>query len=105
MYGPIFIYFLYYLLLFYFTVYVIFIYLCFQMLMIGILKIIAEENPICLFIDDLQQADSGTLELITMLLTQCTSKLTLILAYRDECLMSTTHPLYTAISSLEQFRN
>lgn len=76
----------------------------FQMLLVGIIKMIAEEHRICLFIDDLNNADLSSLELIVMLLTQCSSsRLTFVVTYREECLASSTHSLTVTLPMLEQF--
>lgn len=65
---------------------------------------IAEEHRICLFIDDLHNADLSSLELIVMLLNQCSSsRLTFVVTYRDDCLTSPTHPLTATMPSLEQY--
>jgi predicted ATPase/class 3 adenylate cyclase/tRNA A-37 threonylcarbamoyl transferase component Bud32 len=61
-----------------------------------------KEHPLVMFLDDLQWADSASLQLIEMLTSQPDSQyLLLIGAYRDHEVDS-THPLRSAIASLEQ---
>ncbi|MBE9003656.1 AAA family ATPase [Fortiea sp. LEGE XX443] len=61
-----------------------------------------KEHPLVMFLDDLQWADSASLQLIKMLTTQLDSRyLLLIGAYRDHE-VDATHPLRSTIASLEQ---
>ncbi|YAF96759.1 MAG: AAA family ATPase [Nodularia sp. CChRGM 3473] len=61
-----------------------------------------KEHPLVMFLDDLQWADSASLQLIELLMSQADSQyLLLIGAYRDHE-VDKTHPLRTTIASLEQ---
>lgn len=61
-----------------------------------------EEHPLVIFLDDLQWADSATLKLIQLLITdQNTKYLLLIGAYRDNE-VSTTHPLTQTIEEIDK---
>ncbi len=59
-----------------------------------------KEHPLVIFLDDLQWADSATLKLIQLLLTDSNSKYLLIIgAYRDNE-VSSTHPLINTIEEI-----
>jgi predicted ATPase/signal transduction histidine kinase len=61
-----------------------------------------KEHPLVIFLDDLQWADSATLKLMQLLITDPQSKyLLLIGAYRDNE-VSSTHPLIQAIEEIEK---
>ncbi|GAA6620481.1 hypothetical protein NUACC26_062970 [Scytonema sp. NUACC26] len=61
-----------------------------------------KEHPLVIFLDDLQWADSATLKLMQLLMTDSDSKyLLLIGAYRDNE-VSPTHPLIQIIEELEK---
>ncbi|MEH2195505.1 MAG: AAA family ATPase [Nostoc sp.] len=61
-----------------------------------------KEHPLVMFLDDLQWADSASLQLIELLIGQVDSQyLLLIGAYRDNE-VDKTHPLRTTIAALEQ---
>ncbi len=60
----------------------------------------AKSHPLVVFLDDLQWADSASLKLIELLVTDCDSKYLLIIgAYRDNE-VSTTHPLIVTIENI-----
>ena len=59
------------------------------------------KQPIVLFLDDLQWADSASLKLIKLLITNTDSGLLLIGAYRDNE-VSPTHPLLLTIDEIKQ---
>jgi predicted ATPase/GAF domain-containing protein len=62
----------------------------------------AAENPLVIFLDDLQWADSASLKLIQMLMTQTdTHGLLLIGAYRDNEVNS-THPLTLTLNDIRK---
>ncbi|MEG4281534.1 AAA family ATPase [Microcoleus sp. A006_D1] len=62
----------------------------------------AKEHPLVLFLDDLQWADSASLKLIELLVTDLESKyLLLIGAYRDNE-VSATHPLIQTIENIQK---
>jgi predicted ATPase len=61
-----------------------------------------KEHPLVLFLDDLQWADSASLKLIQLLMTEPDSQyLLLIGAYRDNE-VSATHPLMLALDTIHQ---
>ena len=60
----------------------------------------AKSHPLVVFLDDLQWADSASLKLIELLVTDCDSKYLLIIgAYRDNE-VSATHPLIQTIENI-----
>ena len=60
----------------------------------------AKEHPLVVFLDDLQWADSASLKLIELLVTDCDRKYLLIIgAYRDNE-VSATHPLIATIENI-----
>lgn len=60
----------------------------------------AQSHPLVVFLDDLQWADSASLKLIELLVTDCDSKYLLIIgAYRDNE-VSPTHPLIVTIENI-----
>ncbi|TAG44843.1 MAG: hypothetical protein EAZ33_09335 [Oscillatoriales cyanobacterium] len=62
----------------------------------------AKEHPLVVFLDDLQWADSASLKLIELLVTDSDSKyLLLIGAYRDNE-VSATHPLIQTIENIQK---
>jgi predicted ATPase/signal transduction histidine kinase/CheY-like chemotaxis protein/tRNA A-37 threonylcarbamoyl transferase component Bud32 len=62
----------------------------------------AKEHPLVVFLDDLQWADSASLKLIELLVTDSESKyLLLIGAYRDNE-VSATHPLIQTIENIQK---
>ncbi|MEG4800966.1 AAA family ATPase [Microcoleus sp. ARI1-B5] len=62
----------------------------------------AQEHPLVVFLDDLQWADSASLKLIELLVTDSDSKyLLLIGAYRDNE-VSATHPLIQTIENIQK---
>ncbi len=65
------------------------------------IKIITYERPLVLFIDDLQWADRGTLNLLPLLMSEEGCRLLVIVAYRDNE-VSPNHP---AIHTLNKIRS
>ncbi|WP_293197877.1 MULTISPECIES: hybrid sensor histidine kinase/response regulator [unclassified Microcoleus] len=62
----------------------------------------AKEHPLVVFLDDLQWADSASLKLIELLVTDSDSKYLLIIgAYRDNE-VSATHPLIATIENIQK---
>jgi predicted ATPase/signal transduction histidine kinase/CheY-like chemotaxis protein/tRNA A-37 threonylcarbamoyl transferase component Bud32 len=62
----------------------------------------AKEHPLVVFLDDLQWADSASLKLIELLVTDSDSKYLLIIgAYRDNE-VSPTHPLIQTIENIQK---
>ncbi len=60
----------------------------------------AKSHPLVIFLDDLQWADSASLKLIELLVTDCDSKYLLIIgAYRDNE-VSATHPLIVTVENI-----
>ena len=60
------------------------------------------EHPLVLFLDDLQWADSASLQMIQVLMTNLNSNYLLLMgAYRDNE-VSSAHPLINALSEIEQ---
>lgn len=75
----------------------------FNLVLQNFIKVFTQkEHPLVMFLDDLQWADSASLQLIQLLIGQVDSQyLLLIGAYRDNE-VDKTHPLRTTIASLEQ---
>ncbi|MBD2679341.1 MULTISPECIES: AAA family ATPase [Nostoc] len=75
----------------------------FNLVLQNFIKVFTQkEHPLVMFLDDLQWADSASLQLIELLISQADSQyLLLIGAYRDNE-VDKTHPLRTTIASLEQ---
>ncbi|MBN3877884.1 MULTISPECIES: AAA family ATPase [unclassified Nostoc] len=75
----------------------------FNLVLQNFIKVFTQkEHPLVMFLDDLQWADSASLHLIQLLMSQADSQyLLLIGAYRDNE-VDKTHPLRTTIASLEQ---
>ncbi|MBN3892205.1 MAG: AAA family ATPase [Nostoc sp. JL31] len=75
----------------------------FNLVLQNFIKVFTQkEHPLVMFLDDLQWADSASLQLIQLLMSQADSQyLLLIGAYRDNE-VDKSHPLWTTIASLEQ---
>ncbi|MEH2180612.1 AAA family ATPase [Nostoc sp.] len=75
----------------------------FNLVLQNFIKVFTQkEHPLVMFLDDLQWADSASLQLIQLLISQADSQyLLLIGAYRDNE-VNKSHPLRTTIASLQQ---
>ncbi|BCL38554.1 AAA family ATPase [Nostoc sp. MS1] len=75
----------------------------FNLVLQNFIKVFTQkEHPLVMFLDDLQWADSASLQLIELLVSQADSQyLLLIGAYRDHE-VDKSHPLRATIASLEQ---
>ena len=65
------------------------------------IKLISENKPLVLFIDDLQWADRGTLKLLPLLLDEDGSRILFIVAYRDNE-VDNTHPMVQTLTAISQ---
>jgi predicted ATPase/signal transduction histidine kinase len=65
------------------------------------IQIITRDQPLVLFLDDMQWADMGTLNLLKTLMIGDGGQLLLIVAYRDNE-VSDTHPLMLTLAAIEQ---
>jgi predicted ATPase/class 3 adenylate cyclase len=73
----------------------------FKVVFLDFISALTQEQPLVIFLDDLQWADSGTLRLLELLMTSAQSPhLLLIGAYRDDE-VDAAHPLQITLKSLE----
>ena len=73
----------------------------FHVVFVKLITFIAEDRPLVLFIDDLQWADRGSLNLLPLLMREADCHLLIIVAYRDNE-VDETHP---AIQTLQAIKN
>jgi len=71
----------------------------FHLVFIKLISFMAESRPLVLFIDDLQWADRGSLNLLPLLMREADCHLLFIVAYRDNEVDS-THPAMQALKTV-----
>ncbi|MCP5161393.1 MAG: AAA family ATPase [Hahellaceae bacterium] len=64
------------------------------------IKVITREHPLVLFIDDIQWADRGTLNLLPRLMSEAPCRVLLIVAYRDNE-VDAMHPALEALQQID----
>ncbi|MCG8311871.1 MAG: AAA family ATPase, partial [Pseudomonadales bacterium] len=75
----------------------------FHLVFLNFIKIISRDRPLVIFIDDIQWADRGTLELLPLLMDTSQSRLLLILAYRDNE-VDKFHPTEVALAKISRLK-
>jgi len=65
------------------------------------IRIITSSQPLILFIDDLQWADQGTLDLLPVLINEMDGSLLVLVAYRDNEVYD-THPAMMTLETIKQ---
>ena len=72
----------------------------FHRVFLQLIKLITQEKPLVLFIDDLQWADRGTLNLLTVLMSEPECHLLVIVAYRDNE-VDEIHPAWQTLQAIK----